>query len=47
MKKEWAEILFFIWNECRHLPAWMDVWECHDEEDKDYFQMLDTMENVQ
>lgn len=39
--KEWHETLFEIYKQFRDLPHWADVYDLHDEEDKNYFDMLD------
>jgi hypothetical protein len=43
-KNEWSELLFKIYGDCRGLPHWRVVFNCHDEEDQDYFLMLDELE---
>lgn len=44
MNLEWQEVLYGIWNDCRKLSRWDLVYECHDEEDRDYFMELDETE---
>ena len=37
----YAEFLFSQFVKCRAFPGWPDLYECHDEEDRAYFWMLD------
>lgn len=42
-RREWFDLLFDIYKECRDLPKWCDVYECHDDEDRKYFMGLDDL----
>ena len=46
IKKEWAEYLFDEYRKCRKFPGWPIILECHDEEDREYYFMLDRLKNI-
>ena len=37
----WSKTLFRIYRECRNGPGWPELFDCHDEEDQNYFWMLE------
>ena len=41
MIEGWYEILFRIYRDCRKNKYWFNLYDCHDDEDKRYFDMLD------
>lgn len=41
MTEKWARILFEIWTDGREYVGWAELLRCHDQEDQDYFEMLD------
>ena len=43
MKLEWTKTLMMIYKASRDLPRWDLVYSCHDEEDKKYFDFLDSL----
>lgn len=42
-RRQWFDAIFQIHKDCRDLPRWADVYECHDEEDRQYFMGLDEL----
>ena len=42
-RREWFDIIFTIYKECRAEKGWADLYECHDQEDRDYFMGLDEL----
>jgi hypothetical protein len=45
MRSDWASLLITIYRECRNSLKWSEILECHDEEDKEYFRMLESKKN--
>lgn len=41
MNLVWTRYLVHTFGECRNSPGWEDIYRCHDEEDRDYFAMLE------
>jgi hypothetical protein len=41
MTPEWAETLTEVYRDCRNLPRWCDLVELHDQEDREFFALLD------
>lgn len=41
---EWKQTLMMIYRKSRKLPRWDLVYDCHDEEDKKFFDELDKRE---
>lgn len=39
---EWSKFLFDLWKECHTLPYWEKAQEMHDDEDRQYFSMLES-----
>jgi len=41
MNDKYLDILFEIYQSCKHIPGWLDnLRQCHDEEDMEYFEKL-------
>ena len=40
----WKEFLLEIYREYRLFSGWLTIYELHDEEDQNYFNMLDQMD---
>jgi hypothetical protein len=45
MTSDWAATIFGIYKDCREMPRWDIVYDCHDAEDQVYFLMLDESRN--
>lgn len=41
MTLEWMEVLFSIWKENHTSKFWPDIYELHDQEDRQYFLELE------
>ncbi len=41
MTQDWAQTLFEIYNLNRDQPEWFNLVLYHDDEDREYFKMLD------
>lgn len=42
MTPYWSDFLFKQFVKCREWPGWITLFNLHDDEDKDYFEMLET-----
>lgn len=41
IKKDWAEMLQILYWQSRRSTVWKQIAEMHDDEDREYFRMLD------
>jgi hypothetical protein len=41
--KWWKEALVDEYRRCRLFPGWQTIYDLHDQEDRDYYDMLDKM----
>ena len=41
IRKEWTEYLLDEYRRCRLFPGWSQIFDEHDKEDQEYFEMLE------